>query len=1291
MSATDEMAKPRRRRWLKRIGLGFLALVVLLVIFHRPLFFEGTRYFIVRAAEQQHLDLTYEMSGSIFTTLSVSNLRGTPTEPGPVQRLEIGVLNLRYSLIGLIRHGLPGFLKLVDARNVYIELTPGEPLPPEKEKKPQQFKFPALFPDLLNIENVNFIAYGPNGNTELAGLSLSLLPDRPGILKIQTLDIPGVHRWTEISGATTFRDRNLTIADLRIGSEISLDKFNLDASKLDDGELGLGLSGTFFSAPTTITARVSDLNATNRLDVKADSSGLRFDQVWKYLNLSVPFQGTLDRLTVTFEGEPGKPSGWSGHGEAHLSGAAFDRQALGDITLSVELRDKRAKMKVADRLDQDNRLDLEADAALPETLNDFARTSASGRLEVFTPDLAALILPLDVIGDLAVNTDFHLVDGRLSARTVLDSSGLAFSGIELTGAHFALNLEKDLTTKPDAPIFETLATQLDGGIKTVRFQNYVIDSLNLALATHGSDISLKGLTLAKAANTASLQGSYQLPADLKSWDGQTLDLDLVIDAPELSAFVAPESGANLKGTLRISGKASARNRVYNGDFGITGRNIEVQGLPVRAIDGRLEVVENQARLSPLDVVFDDKNAIRGSATMQLAEPFDYGGSLDIQLNDLSFFQPLLDYEAMPPKIGGSLRVAWQGKGDLRAPQHTGDALIELAAGQFGDLKDLSARATASYSPQFINVPELRATAEKYGEATLSLFWQGNRLSLSNLSVRQKKLTLIEGSLEIPLHLAEANQPDRLIPDSEPLKLALRTKDLDLRTLFTQLGEKKPPMTGVLNLDVNAEGTLDDLVAMAALRATRIQSTEAAQFAPADGSLDLEFRGDRLRLNGELRQKLIEPLRISGNVPFDIPAIRKNRQIDPQTPIDLRVSMPRSSLAFLSTLVPAIRQSRGTATVDVNVTGTFGQPSLSGGIAADLSTLRFADPILPPIGNTTLQIDFTRDRVTINRFSVGIGGGSLNAGGSISLTPLNNPVLDIRLNGRNALVVQNDMISVRASADLRLTGPLNAASVTGDLLVTRSGFFKDIDILPIGLPGRPAPQPPMQPLLISFPDPPLRDWKFNVAIRTADPFRIQSNLANGRITGNLTFGGTGLEPWLDGTLYVEQLTATLPFSQLQIDSSVIYFVRDDPFMPRLDLRGRSLIRDYNVNVLITGPLTNPQAVFSSDPPLPQSEIVALIATGSTTRELSSDPNVLAGRAAILLLQKIYRSVFRRNKPPAASDSFLSRVQFDFGAVDPRTGKQTATLSIPMSDQLVLVGGLGVGGNFRGQVKYLLRFK
>ncbi|HEU4679938.1 MAG TPA: translocation/assembly module TamB domain-containing protein, partial [Terrimicrobiaceae bacterium] len=894
-------------------------------------------------------------------------------------------------------------------------------------------------------------------------------------------------------------------------------------------------------------------------------------------------------------------------------------------------------------------------------------------------------------GDLTTTTEFRFENKKLSTQTLLDSSSLAFSGVESTEAHLRLDFSKELTTPPEAPVFEGLASRLEGGIQSLRLQNYVIDSLSIALSTNHAQVLLERLTLAKGSNNGSLRAAYTLPADLKSWDRQPLRFDLAVEAPELSAFVVPESGASLKGTLKIAGQGSAKDGAYQGDFVIEGRGIEFQGVAMRSLDGHLEAADNQARLSRLDIVFDEKNTIQGTANMRLADPFSYDGSLDVQLSDLSKFQPLLEQEAIGPALGGALKVTWKGTGDLHTPQHTGEASLELKGGQFGDVTDLTANATASYSPEFINLPDVRVTAGKLGQALLSLFWKENRLSVFNLSVRQDKLTLLEGSAELPLHLAEAQKPDRLIPDNEPLKLALRTRDLDLRRLFSQLGQTKPPITGIVNLEVNAQGTIDELLANANLRATRLQIPDAEQFDPAALSLDLESRGDRLVLTGSLQQKLIQPLRISGNLPFDLVALRNKQGIDPQTPVELHVSMPRSSLNFLSNLVPAIRQSRGTAVIDVNLGGTIAAPNLSGAISADLSALRFTDPSLPPVADAALRLDFTRDRVTIGRCTGRIGGGSFGATGSIGLQRLDNPTLSLRLATQNALILQNDDLSVRASGDIQIVGPLNAANVTGNLFVTRSGFFKNIDILPIGLPGRPAPQPPEETVFVSFPNPPLRDWTFDVSIRTQDAFLVQSNLANGQITMDLKFGGTGLRPWMDGTVYVEQLVATLPFSRLTIESGFIYFKRDEPFVPILNLRGTSTIRDYNVTVYISGPVTDPQAIFSSDPPLPQADIVSLIATGSTTQELSRDPNALAGRAAILLFQKIFRSVFQRNKPPATHESLLSRVQFEIGTTDPKTGRHTASLSIPLTSQLVLVGGLDVGGNFRGQVKYLIRFK
>ena len=114
------------------------------------------------------------------------------------------------------------------------------------------------------------------------------------------------------------------------------------------------------------------------------------------------------------------------------------------------------------------------------------------------------------------------------------------------------------------------------------------------------------------------------------------------------------------------------------------------------------------------------------------------------------------------------------------------------------------------------------------------------------------------------------------------------------------------------------------------------------------------------------------------------------------------------------------------------------------------------------------------------------------------------------------------------------------------------------------------------------------------------------------------------------------------------------------------------------------------MFSSEPPLPQEEIISLLATGTTRQELTGNNNVLAGRAAMLLIQQLYRKVFKKGEA-TKSNSVFDKLQVDVGQVDPRTGQQTVTARLKVNEQFVLVGDIGVGGDFRGMVKYLIRFK
>jgi autotransporter translocation and assembly factor TamB len=190
---------------------------------------------------------------------------------------------------------------------------------------------------------------------------------------------------------------------------------------------------------------------------------------------------------------------------------------------------------------------------------------------------------------------------------------------------------------------------------------------------------------------------------------------------------------------------------------------------------------------------------------------------------------------------------------------------------------------------------------------------------------------------------------------------------------------------------------------------------------------------------------------------------------------------------------------------------------------------------------------------------------------------------------------------------------------------------------------------------------------------------------------MKLSGTGLQPRIDGSVRLQNVEATLPFSRLEITQGFLYFNPDDPFNPGLDLQGRSLIRDYTVRVYVYGTANQPEAVFTSEPPLPQEEIISLLATGTTREELLGGGNVLAGRALMLLGQQLYYKIFKKGQTASTTNSFFDRLQLDVGNVDPRTGQQTATARYRVSDQVLVVGDIGVQGDFRGTVKYLIRFR
>lgn len=551
--------------------------------------------------------------------------------------------------------------------------------------------------------------------------------------------------------------------------------------------------------------------------------------------------------------------------------------------------------------------------------------------------------------------------------------------------------------------------------------------------------------------------------------------------------------------------------------------------------------------------------------------------------------------------------------------------------------------------------------------------------------------MLRGDLAIPVDLTKINAPAELVPRNGAVAINLESTKLDLAKL-PALAKRK--LRGAVTASLQADGTISDLRATLEVHARSLQAAALGKLAGADFDLKLTLSDDRLAADATLRQPQIQPLKISGNVPFNLASLIQEGGIDPTAPLNLSVKWPASSLGFVRKLSPAIRYAEGTIALDANVNGTIRDPQLSGSATIQFPALRMRNTTIPNISDGRVELRLQDRTLSISRADVKIAGGPLSVTGTVQFDELTRPVLDLRVAGKSVLVVRNDTVTLRTDLDLSLTGPVESARVAGSVGITQSQFLREVELLPIGLPGRPPPPGvPESATTFSITTPPIRDWTFDVAIKTVDPFKIRGNLASGGVVADLKLGGTGLEPTLDGTASANDLVLSLPFSRLRVTRGSVYFSPGGAVMnPRLDINAVSELRDYRINVYIYGTAEDPKTTFSSQPPLPQEEIIALLATGATFEELTGNANVVAGRAGWLLLQKLYRKVFGGGDPGERGENdFLERFDVNLGPLGPQTGAQSIVTRFRIDENWVLIGTTGIGGGVQGRLKYLIRFR
>ena len=114
------------------------------------------------------------------------------------------------------------------------------------------------------------------------------------------------------------------------------------------------------------------------------------------------------------------------------------------------------------------------------------------------------------------------------------------------------------------------------------------------------------------------------------------------------------------------------------------------------------------------------------------------------------------------------------------------------------------------------------------------------------------------------------------------------------------------------------------------------------------------------------------------------------------------------------------------------------------------------------------------------------------------------------------------------------------------------------------------------------------------------------------------------------------------------------------------------------------------MLTSEPPLPENEIMTLLATGTTSAGLE-DSQAASSRAMQLLIEEMRRGRFPLGKRLRPLLGLLDNVDFSLAETDPYDSDSYSSATLKLSEKLYVTAGLAAEGDQRVMAIWRIRFR
>ena len=1255
MSVPSDAPEKNRRwwRWFKRILLTGLALLVLAVVFHEPLLRWAVGYGGYRGAQMAGIKLKWKVDGSVLRDLKLSHIEA---DGSLVEHATIGKIELNYDAWTLLKTRNIDIIKSVILKDADLgldlrKLAKNEKVEVKVNQPPSGKPPPLVWPKTIDIENINAeLTLADGSKITIRELSLRVGEGMPGIFELGEFKMePGDLRVTNVKAQVQWGERTITVTGVDLPYGARLKSFAVDLSEWDKDaagvklDLGMGKAAVVAEAlarglfggglQTKADVRVSDLASTELQALKLPK-GIEFGPV---------------SVDLHAEGDPLKPMTLAANGKVSIPGVQAAGAVLDTITTTLEVKNGVAKVQELKVLRGANEVVAELEAKLAE---DVMKSPWTAKVKAKIADVT------------------QLLEKPPPARGLIELTANA-TGIGAT------------PTKVTAQVNGT-----DMG-----FETYKLPKFAVLVSMDGKEarVSVPALMLG-AGNRVDVNATMTMedamPVNAK-WQIQIDDpvalmqtVGLPPQEKPVTAKIATAGTAALKVNDVMNMTAEVELSVRDGRYG---------DAPLPQVEIKVNVANGAATLQPCRIVVDEHNHIElnGKAKLQAPWGFDLNG--DIALPLLASLNPLLAAVNAPAIESGSLAIKLKLNGDANPWRGEGRVEMQIANAKVSGMPeaaDVSLKTT--FAGTTAQIETMQAVLGPWKLLTKGAVTD-KEAHLSELSFWQKERQLMSGHAHAPFDLMQTG-----VVNGMPMEVMLNAHELPIHEIATAAGVKSVP-SGLLSVDVRIGGRLDTTNASVKVGLKDLKAPGLPKsFQPATVDLLTTLKENQMGLDVKVVQAPLPPLTLKATIPMVLTKLIKEPALAMDLPLKVILDLPESDLSFAREFAPEIvRSVPAKLKLHASIDGTVKAPLIESLLDLNAPEIDFVSADMPSVHDLRVKIHSHDRRVTLENISVMLAGGKVHLGGVLDAANIQDPRFDLRVEAREALVMRNPTSSVRANADITCAGTLKAARVSGTVEAVRGRIFQEVNLLPnvTGMirQGEKLPPPPPSTSKVdqklALP-PMLKDWTFDLKVKTRDPVVIAGNLMNGAISADIALGGTGAVPRLTGFANVDRMVLKLPFSLLKITKGVVTMNPDNPFTPKLDVRGESNVGSNEITVYVYGDASNPKTRFTSTPPLSEADIVTLLGTGMT---LGGDNAQMASeavtRAAFVVIAETYRKIFHKKKTVSPDPPKL-HTTFNPSGADRANDSMQAMYEI--TPKIRFTGRFTQSGRMKALLGYMLRF-